>query len=219
MSGTKPGFNWEVAAVAQAKEYAPLLEVEEVLPILNRISILAGLSAKQLYSLFRLLQKVRYRKGETIFEEGDEPSHIYIVKSGEVKLVIDRERTPLELAAFEAGRCFGEASVIGIQRHAASAIAMEDTELIVLSRSALLSIYKTDLELFSLLILNIAREVCRRLHASDEILLHYFARNRRRFFYKSFFHKYLGWSLRLFQIMCNKYFRIFVYKIRQKCQI
>jgi CRP-like cAMP-binding protein len=162
--------------VVETKAYSLLLEIEEVLPILGRISIFAGLSQKQLYSLFRMLQEVRYRKGETIFEQGDEPSHIYIVKSGQVKLVIDKEGTPLELAAFEAGRCFGEASVIGIQRHAASAIATEDTELIVLSRSALLSIYKSDLELFSLLVLNIAREVCRRLHESDEILLHYFAK-------------------------------------------
>jgi len=162
--------------MAATKEYLPLLEIEEVLPILNRISILAGLSEKQLYSLFRLLQKVSYRKGETIFEQGDEPSYIYIIESGQVKLVIDKEGTPLELVAFETGRCFGEASLIGIQRHAATAVATQDTQLIVLSRKALLSIYKTDLELFSLLILNIAREVCRRLHESDEILLHYFAR-------------------------------------------
>jgi CRP-like cAMP-binding protein len=162
--------------MAATREYLPLLEIEEVLPILNKISILAGLSEKQLYSLFRLLQKVSYRKGETIFEQGDEPSHIYIIESGQVKLIIDREGTPLELVVFETGRCFGEASLIGIQHHAATALATQDTQLIVLSRKALLSIYKTDLELFSILILNIAREVCRRLHESDEILLHYFAR-------------------------------------------
>jgi len=45
--------------------------------------------------------------------------------------------------------------------------------LIVLSRQALLSIYKQDLELYSILLLNIAREACRRLHHSDEVLLHY----------------------------------------------
>jgi len=50
---------------------------------------------------------------------------------------------------------------------------MEDTKLIALSRNALLSLFKSDLELFSILILNIAREACRRLHKTDEILLHY----------------------------------------------
>jgi CRP-like cAMP-binding protein len=63
--------------------------------------------------------------------------------------------------------------VIGIQPHRGTAIAMTDTDLIVLSRNTLLSIYESDKELFSILILNIAREVCRRLHESDDILLHY----------------------------------------------
>jgi len=83
----------------------------------------AGLFDKQLYSLFRLLQKVRYRKGKSIFDQSHEPSHIYIIESEQVKLVIDNKGTPLELAAFDTGKCFGEASVMGIQRQAASVVA------------------------------------------------------------------------------------------------
>jgi CRP-like cAMP-binding protein len=93
-----------------------------------------------------------------------------------VKLVINEKSDPLELIVFGEGQCFGETSVIGIQPHAATAIAVEDTELIVLSRNALLSLMKTDIELFSILTLNIAREACRRLHKTDEILLHYVLR-------------------------------------------
>jgi CRP-like cAMP-binding protein len=151
----------------------PLLDVEDVRPILNEISIFAGLSEKQLHTLFRLLEKAHYKAGETIFEQGSRPSHIYIVRSGSVKLVVNAEQIPLELIVFEEGQCFGETSVIGIQPHAATAITVEDTELIVLPRSALLSLFKSDLELFSILILNIAREACRRLYKTDEILLHY----------------------------------------------
>jgi CRP-like cAMP-binding protein len=162
--------------MADEKEYRPLSHVENVLAILNKISILAGLSDKQLRFLFELLEEVRYAAGETIFEQGQEPSHIYVVQSGKVKLVVDREQAALELMVFEEGYCFGESSVIGIQRHSATTIAVQDTSLIVLSRKALLSIYKSDLELFSILILNIAREACRRLHSSNETLLHYVKR-------------------------------------------
>lgn len=151
-------------------------DADSVLAIINKISIFAGLSEVQLDSLFRLLEKAAYRSGETIFEEGDKPSHIYVVRSGKVKLVVNRDDTPLELVAFAQGDCFGEASVIGIQPHGATAVAVEDAELIVLSRNTLLSLYKTDLELYSILILNIAREACRRLHKSDEVLLRYVLR-------------------------------------------
>ena len=155
------------------KTYEPLLGIENVLPILNKISIFAGLSDPQLYTLFKLLSRVSYKANEFVFEQGEEPRHIYIVKTGKVKIVVWEEQVPLELIVFEEGHCFGEASVIGIQPHKGTAIALTDTELIVLSREALMFIYESDKELFGILILNIAREVCRRLHASDDILLHY----------------------------------------------
>ncbi len=158
------------------KQCLPLTDAENILGILNRISILAGFSEEQLNHIFGLLEKVTYKAGEKIFEQGEQPSHIYIVESGSVKLTVSRDNTNLELIVFDAGCLFGEASVIGIQPHGATAIAVEDTELIVLSRTALLSIYESDTEIFSMLILNIAREVCRRLHASDETLLHYVLR-------------------------------------------
>ncbi|MBN1456949.1 MAG: cyclic nucleotide-binding domain-containing protein [Sedimentisphaerales bacterium] len=159
--------------MANNKKCEHLTEIEDVLSILNKISIFAGLNDEQLHSLFQLLETIHYDAGETIFEQGDHPSHIYVVRSGRIKLVATQDDTPFELVVFDQGQCFGESSVIGIQPHAATAIAVEETELIALSRQALLSIYETDLALFSTLIMNIARETCRRLRSSSEVLLHY----------------------------------------------
>jgi CRP/FNR family transcriptional regulator, cyclic AMP receptor protein len=160
--------------MSEPKAYLPLLDIENILPILNKISIFGGLTEQQLSALLGLLQKVSYKAGETIFKEGDQPSYIYIIKSGEVKIIVDAERENLELISLGTGHCFGETSVIGIQTHSATAVAVVDTELIVLSRRMLLTIFEKDKELFSILILNIAREACRRLHKADEILLQYF---------------------------------------------
>lgn len=150
------------------------MKIEEILPILNKISIFGGLNDKQRSSLFKLLGKASYSEGEYIFKEGESPSHIYIIRSGKVKIVSNVDNEPYELIEFNVGQCFGETAVIAIQPHAASAIAIEDTELIILSRKAILSIFDSDKSLFSILILNIAREACRRLHKTDEIMLHYF---------------------------------------------
>jgi CRP-like cAMP-binding protein len=160
--------------MTQQKTYLPLLDIKNILPILNKIDIFAGFSDKQLNFIFKLLKRVFYKADEYVFKQGDEPSHIYIVRSGLIKIVVGPEDEPLELIALGVGKCFGETSVIAIEPHSASAVAIEDTELIVLSRKALLSIFDKDKELFSLLILNIAREACRRLHRTDEVLLHYF---------------------------------------------
>jgi CRP-like cAMP-binding protein len=80
---------------------------------------------------------------------------------------------PMELYDFTTGDCFGETSVIAIHQHTASAIAMVDTELLVVPREKLFALYHTDPKLFGMLILNIAREACRRLSKAEDTMLHY----------------------------------------------
>ncbi|GAB3095468.1 cyclic nucleotide-binding domain-containing protein [Aestuariicella hydrocarbonica] len=151
----------------------PLMEVEKVLPILDKISILGGLSEPQLYEIFKRLKLVHYQPGETIFAEGDSASYIYIVETGKVDLVFDVGGEPRLKAELVPGTCFGETSVIGIQPHSATAIAMEKSDLLVLSGEALEEMYQKDKELFSMLILNIARESCRRLCKTNQKLRDY----------------------------------------------
>jgi len=155
------------------KKFSPLSEKKDIIPILSRINIFSALSKTQLHKITKTLKKTTFTPNEFIFREGQEPSHIYIIESGKIKIIIGQESLPLEMFQFESGQCFGETSVIGIQSHSASAVAIEQTELIVLSKKALFSLFDIDKELFAMLILNIAREACRRLHSTDQALLHY----------------------------------------------
>ncbi|NQV31092.1 MAG: cyclic nucleotide-binding domain-containing protein, partial [Phycisphaeraceae bacterium] len=59
---------------------------QEVLAMLNDISIFAGLDEAQLAIVFHELEEVSYHSGDHIFEQGSEPSHIYIIRRGQVKL-------------------------------------------------------------------------------------------------------------------------------------
>lgn len=164
--------------MAAPKPSKPLGDGNAILPILNRIAIFGGLSDKQLETLFKLLETVRYAKGEFIFERGDAPSHIYVIRSGRVELLLDVNGSYLALDTFGVGECFGETAVIGMQRHTASVVTTEDTELIVLPRRALFRLWDEDKALFAVMALNIAREACRRLNETDEVLLQYFGRQK-----------------------------------------
>ena len=55
------------------KVYFPLLDIENVTPILERIAIFGGLDEKQLYQLFRSLLQVEYKAGEEIFNHTSDP--------------------------------------------------------------------------------------------------------------------------------------------------
>lgn len=160
-------------AMAIQKYRLPLLDVENVLPILNRIAVFGGLEDGQLYSVFRMLETEHYKKGEFVFRQGDAPSHIRIIRSGKVRMVELVDGTPLELVEFNPGDCFGETAVITIQKHTAGALAVEETELMVIPREKLFSLYESDAKLFGMLMMNIAREACRRLNRTEEVMLHY----------------------------------------------
>ncbi|MBN1493431.1 MAG: cyclic nucleotide-binding domain-containing protein [Candidatus Omnitrophica bacterium] len=159
--------------MADKKKYYELTSVNEIKAILKKISLFGGLTEKQLKTVYKLLKGVRYKKDDIIFKQGDDPRFLYIIKSGEIRIVVNIDTEPLELADFREGACIGEMALIGIQPHSATAVAIVDTEFMVLSSDALYSIHTTDKELFSLLILNLAREACRRLHKADEVMLHY----------------------------------------------
>ena len=159
--------------MAVEKYRLPLVDVENVLPILGQIALFGGLDDKQLYTVFHLLEVERYKRGEFIFRQGDAPSHIRIIRSGRVHIVEEVGGTPLELFEFRTGDCFGETSVLAVHPHTASALAIEDAELLVIPRDKLFHLYHTDPALFGMLMMNIAREACRRLGRTEDIMLHY----------------------------------------------
>ncbi len=155
------------------KEYKPILNFEEISPVLKKISIFAGISNDKLGKLIKHLKKVEYKDTETVFEQGSAPTYIYIIKTGRIKLVEYVNYTPYQLIELGEGNCIGEAAIIGIQTHEVSAIAKGDVELIVIYRKTFMELFETDKDLFCLLILNIAREVSMRLTTTDNLLMHY----------------------------------------------
>ena len=150
------------------------MNLDDIRPIVHEIALFGGLTDEQLEIVVNLLRESSHESGEIIFEKGSKASNIYIIKSGRVRIFSETDGPkPFEIVAFNVGDCFGEISVIGIIPHTGTAQILEPTELIVLSRQALMHLYKSDARTFASLILNIAREACRRLSNTNQMLLHY----------------------------------------------
>ena len=155
------------------RTFSPLLDISSVLPVLSEIAIFGGFQEHELHGILKYLEESVFKEGEAVFQRGDDPTHIYIVKKGEIDLLIDAQEVRVKKKTLVAGDCFGEASLMAMHPHTATAIAVEESEVMVLSRQALMQLQKQDSKLFSLLMMNIARELARRLELTDEILLHY----------------------------------------------
>ena len=80
-------------------------------------------------------ERLFVRKGDTIFHEGDEGQHAYIVASGHVRITVKgNDGSELTLARQKRGDLFGEFALIDSMPRSATAVATEDSELITLGR-------------------------------------------------------------------------------------
>ena len=154
--------------------FEPLTDQEAILGIISQISVLGGVSDSQRDRIFRRLEIASFRAGDVVFSKGSEPTHIYIVKSGTLELrVTDDGYTVVKRKKLAVGESFGEASLMSMRRHSASVVALEDSEVLAISRHSLIALQHEDITLFALLMMNIARELARRLKFTDDVLLHY----------------------------------------------
>lgn len=157
-------------------QFVPLPEYDSVLSILSKISLFGGATDVQLKSILPRLQYGKVGEGDAVFKKGDDPFYIYIVKSGKLELLLPEDDVVVEVHELGVGECFGEASIMSMHKHTATAVAKEESEVLALSRRALIELRHEDIELFALLMMNIARELARRLQLTDTMLLHYLRR-------------------------------------------
>ncbi len=146
------------------------MEYSDIEPIVEKISLFGGIEKAVIKKIFNHCEQVEKETGDLLFHENDPATEIFIIIKGKIKLIHDIDETPYELIELLPGASLGETSVIGIQPHGSSAVVTESTSLLVLSRQLLNNLHEQEPEIFTLLILNIARELARRLHKNRRIL-------------------------------------------------
>ncbi len=103
--------------------------------LLKNFSIFASFEQKRLEEIADLLQDRSFSEGETIFMEGENGSHMYFLKSGQVKIVKTSPEGKEQIIKFlGSGEVFGEVVLFGIETYPATTICQQKTETLILSR-------------------------------------------------------------------------------------
>ncbi|HUG26034.1 Crp/Fnr family transcriptional regulator [Piscinibacter sp.] len=142
------------------------------LELLQGMPIFGGVGEPALAFLLERAQSVGVPAGEFYFHEGDEASGMFVLETGHVVVSKTWKGKEFVLRHLGPGDCFGEMALMDLQPRSASVRAIDDCNAIELSPGHLYDLYKRDAEQFALIQMNMGREVCRRLRATDEMLFH-----------------------------------------------
>ena len=113
--------------------------MDEIYQIEN-VPLFANLPKTQLEPLRKDAVRQLFKAGETIFNHGDLPEHLYIVEEGVIDIVLPAKGEEIILASLEAGSFFGELSVFDSHPRTATARATADASLICIPLASIASL-------------------------------------------------------------------------------
>jgi CRP/FNR family transcriptional regulator, cyclic AMP receptor protein len=138
------------------------------LELLQRMPIFGGIREDTLESLLRLSAIIGVRSGEYFFRETDAGDSLFVLETGKVAVMKSWKGQEHVLRELGKGDCFGEMAVMDLFPRSASVLALENCTAIQISVANLFQIYEKDIEQFTMIQMNMGREVSRRLRNADE---------------------------------------------------
>lgn len=106
---------------------------------LKKIDLFKNLSDEELKELEPYLSWTTFRKKGEIFAEGDQPEWFYIVSKGKIKITkLSHDGKEIILELISPTDIFGGVAVLRNFPYPANAVAMEDSEVIKISRKNLM---------------------------------------------------------------------------------
>lgn len=147
--------------------------VEVSADLLKNVGLFGGIDPKILDELAAALEVVQADVGDTVVSEGEQAREMFVVLGGELE-VLKRDKTgqgEARVALLGPFDWFGEMSIVDIQPRSATVRAVAPSALLRMTGDDVdRLLYRRDLKAYTLLIMNIARELSRRLRVADGIL-------------------------------------------------
>jgi CRP/FNR family transcriptional regulator, cyclic AMP receptor protein len=136
---------------------------------LQAIPIFAGLTTTALTEIACAVEETAFHKDDIIVREGEPGNRMFIIGQGSVEVVknLGRSRETV-LAVLLPNDFLGEMSIIECVARSASVRAIEETVLFAIKGIDLYHLFQKYPDQYAIVMLNIARDISRRLRALDE---------------------------------------------------
>ena len=144
---------------------------ESSLKLLRNMPIFGGLKESALELILQASSTFTLAEDDFLFQEGDRAESVFVLKSGSVTIEKRLNGEPIQLGHLSEGDCIGEMALIDMQARSASVRANCQCEILEIPARSLRNLLKDDLEQYAMIMMNMGREVSRRLRRADERLL------------------------------------------------
>jgi HEAT repeat protein len=126
----------------QAMDTLPTMSVMERILYLRRVSLFADLPPAELKQLASIAGEHFFVDGDVIAHRGEPGDEMYIIVSGEVRVLGDSDEGPVELALRQPGDGVGEMGVISQEPRMASLVAKGDVRILYIEQKRFESILR-----------------------------------------------------------------------------
>ena len=138
---------------------------------LKEYALFGGMPEEGLIEFASLAEVIVYEAGTNVFQEGEPADALFVLLEGEMSVLKRQGEGEHRIVSLMAGEFFGEMSFIDMQNRSATVRAASQSVLWKWSYRAIQSVYRKDLKAYTLLVMNIARELSRRLRKADLAIL------------------------------------------------
>lgn len=133
--------------------------------LLATVPIFSDLSKSEMDHLCDIVIHRSYKKGNMILMEDEFGDTFFIIKEGSVKITrLSEDGREVILAMLGEGEFFGEMSLLDGQTRSANAIALEDSEALILKRVEFIALLKK----YPKVSISLLRELTQRLRKSNQ---------------------------------------------------
>jgi CRP-like cAMP-binding protein len=142
--------------------------------LLKRAPLFSRLSRRNLQKLAELSVPRSYPAGETVIEEGSTGLGLFIITSGRLEIFKDEGDSRATVAVMEPGDILGEMALIDDQPRSASAVTLEPTSCLLITRSSFQTLVNKEPEIAMCIVTPLAerlRELQQRIIDSGGLIL------------------------------------------------
>jgi CRP-like cAMP-binding protein len=137
--------------------------------LLHDVPLFHGLNDRAMQIFLEHAKERDVADGDVVALEGETNDSMFLIEEGQVNIFKKyNTASPTKLATLGPGECFGEMCILETQPRSATAVAVGQVSVVSVGTSAFFQLYQKAPEQYCVVLLNLARDLSRRLRKLGE---------------------------------------------------